>query len=233
MRTRRQRHPTAPPSPLAVPPLRLQTATAHARRSPCTKAVRRKPLGDPLTARPSKTPSPWRTYSFADRRRHDALLDVHRAVPAAWAAWHSAAGPLRAPRPHRRRSRTARPSAPRGRARALAQHGEPRAPQARGPAVLIYRNDFAVQRWRGKVRPIFAPTVQGYNALRQLRGVRRAAVASGDARLVRADRIALARLLERLCGRLWAATSVACAQDNGGRRPDERRRRGPDRAHRT
>jgi DNA-binding MarR family transcriptional regulator len=82
---------------------------------------------------------------------------------------------------------------------------------------LIYRNDFAVQRWRGKVRPIFVPTVQGYNALRQLKKVRRGAVAAALQAWSDEDRLELARLLRRLATEWLPPASPAAWWSVSGR----------------
>ena len=152
------------------------------------------PLGDPLIAAIEDALT-LATFSFARPRRHDALLRAH-AVPTAWAAWRTQPA-LYALLDRIARSRTARPSHladELGLSRSTVSH-ELRRLEDRH---LIYRNDFAVPRWRGKMRPIYAPTVQGYNALRQLREVRRSAVAAAIDGWCQADRLELLRLLRRL-----------------------------------
>ena len=117
-------------------------------------------------------------------------------MPASWAAWRTQPA-LYALLDRVARSTTGRPShlaAALGLSRSTVSH-ELRRLEDRG---LIYRNDFAVRQWRGKVRPIFAPTVQGYNALRQLRNVRRGAVAAAVRDWPDEDKLRLARLLRRL-----------------------------------
>jgi DNA-binding MarR family transcriptional regulator len=152
------------------------------------------PLGDPLIAAIEDALT-LATYSFARPRRHDALLRTH-AVPASWAAWRAQPA-LYALLDRIARSRTARPShlaSALGLSRSTVSHELRRLEERQ----LIYRNDFAVPRWRGKAKPIFAPTVQGYNALRQLRGVRRTAVVAATRDWSDRDKIELARLLKRL-----------------------------------
>ena len=157
------------------------------------------PLGDPLIAALEDALT-LATFSFARPRRHDALLRT-QAVPVAWAAWRTQPA-LYALLDRIARSRTARPShlaQALGLSRSTVSHELRRLEQRH----LIYRNDFAVPRWRGKVRPIFAPTVQGHNALRQLRGVRRTVLDEATRSWPDADKVELARLLRRLaadCG---------------------------------
>ncbi len=139
------------------------------------------PLGDPLIAAIEDALT-LVTFSFVRPRRHDALLEQN-AVPTSWAAWRTQPA-LYALLDRIARSHTGRPShlaAALGLSRSTVSHELRRLEDRR----LIYRNDFPVQQWRGKVRPLFAPTVQGYNALRQLRSVRRGAVADGGQDLAR------------------------------------------------
>jgi DNA-binding MarR family transcriptional regulator len=152
------------------------------------------PLGDPIIASLEDALT-LVTFSYARPRRHDSLL-AQDAVPPAWVAWQTQPA-LYALLDRVARSRSARPShlaAALGLSRSTVSHELRRLEDRR----LIYRNDFAAQRWRGKVRPIFAPTVQGYNALRQLKKVRRGAVAAAVQAWPEEDRLMLARLLRRL-----------------------------------
>ena len=106
------------------------------------------------------------------------------------------ARPLRAARPHRPVAHGPAPShlaAALGLSRSTVSH-ELRRLEDRS---LIYRNDFAVPRWRGKVKPLFAPTVQGYNAFVSC-AVYGAPRGRGHARWPDRDKIELARLLRRL-----------------------------------
>ena len=135
------------------------------------------------------------TFSYVRPRRHDALL-AQNAVPSSWAAWRAQPA-LYALLDRIARSRSGRPShlaAALGLSRSTVSHELRRLEDRR----LIYRNDFPVPQWRGIVRPLFAPTVQGYNALRQLRNVRRGAVADAVRDWPDEDRLQLARLLRRL-----------------------------------
>jgi DNA-binding MarR family transcriptional regulator len=177
------------------------------------------PLGDPLIAAIEDALT-LATFSFARPRRHDALLRTH-AVPVSWAAWQTQPA-LYALLDRIARSRTARPShlaAALGLSRSTVSYQLRRLEERQ----LIYRNDFAVPRWRGKVKPIFAPTVQGYNALRQLRGVRRAAVAVAIRDWSDHDKIDLARLLRRLA----ADCGPPADRSAHGEEPALRERRSP------
>src|ERR1035437_6874677 len=152
------------------------------------------PLGEPIVAALEDALT-LVTFSYARPRRHDPLL-AHGAVPPSWAAWQTQPA-LYALLDRIARSRSARPShlaAALGLSRSTVSRELQRLEDRR----LIYRNDFAVQRWRGKVRPIFAPTVQGYNALRQLKRVRRSAVAVAVQGWPEEDQLQLSRLLRRL-----------------------------------
>lgn len=151
-------------------------------------------LGDPLVAAVEDALT-LATYSYARPRRHDALL-AQQNVPQSWAAWCTQPA-LYALLDRIARSRLSRPSQlaeALGLSRSTVSHELRRLEDRR----LIYRNDFAVPRWRGKIRPIFSPTVHGYNALRQLRSVRRAAVAEAVRDWSDEDKVLLARLLHRL-----------------------------------
>ena len=152
------------------------------------------PLGDPVVAAIEDALT-LVTFSYARPRRHDSLLAQDR-VPDSWAAW-KAQPALYALLDRIVRSRSARPShlaAALGLSRSTVSRELRRLEDRR----LIYRSDFAAQCWRGRVRPIFVPTVEGYNALRQLKQVRRGAVAGAIRGWTDEDRLEMARLLRRL-----------------------------------
>ena len=152
------------------------------------------PLGDPVVAAIENALT-LVTFSPARPRRHDGLL-AGNAVPPTWIAWRTQPA-LYALLDRIARSRTGRPShlaAALGLSRSTVSRELRRLEERE----LIYRNEFAEPRWRGKVRPIYAPTVQGYNALRQLREVRRDAVAAAVDGWCDADKLELVRLLRRL-----------------------------------
>jgi DNA-binding MarR family transcriptional regulator len=152
------------------------------------------PLGDPVVAAIEDALT-LVTFSSIRPRRHDLLL-AEDGVPNSWAAWQVQPA-LYALLDRIVRSRSARPShlaTALGLSRSTVSRELRRLEERR----LIYRSDFAVQRWRGKVRPIFVPTVEGYNALRQLKKVRRGAVAAALQDWTDEDRLQMARLLRRL-----------------------------------
>ena len=176
------------------------------------------PLGDPVIAAIEDALT-LVTFSYARPRRHDGLL-AQNAVPTSWAAWRTQPA-LYALLDRVARSATGRPShlaAALGLSRSTVSH-ELRRLEDRG---LIYRNDFAVRQWRGKVRPIFAPTVQGYNALRQLRNVRRGAVAAAVRDWPDEDKLDLARLLRRLAVE-WAPSCTGAPSTTGASAGHRRR----------
>jgi DNA-binding MarR family transcriptional regulator len=152
------------------------------------------PLGDPLIAAVESALT-LVTFSYARPRRHDALL-ADSETPIAWSAWQAQPA-LYALLDRVVRSRTARPcdlAASLGLSRSTVTRELHRL-EDRG---LVYRNEFRAPGTRGKYRPCFAPTVQGFNALRRLRAVRRDAIARAIAGWSDVERTELAALLRRL-----------------------------------